>query len=78
MLSLGSFPEVTIAQARKKRDDARVVLATGIDPARKREQDKLAASLASSNTFGVIVAEYIDRLKAASTVSGATSLRTNG
>ena len=62
MLSLGAFPEVTIAQARTKRDDARATLASGIDPARKREQDKAAAEIAASNTFGVIAVEYIDRL----------------
>lgn len=62
MLSLGSFPEVTIAQARTKRDDAKAVLATGVDPARKREQDRITASIAAANTFGVIVSEYLERL----------------
>lgn len=59
MLSFGSFPEVTIAQARQKRDDARAVLATGIDPARKRELDRIAASMTAANTFGLIVTEYL-------------------
>jgi integrase len=62
MLSLGSFPGVTIAQARTKRDEARAVLATGVDPARKREQDKIEASIAAANTFGAVAAEYLDRL----------------
>jgi integrase len=62
MLSLGSFPVVTIAQARTRRDEARAVLASGIDPARKREQDRIAASIAAANTFGVIAAEYLERL----------------
>lgn len=73
MLSLGSFPDVTIAQARTKRDEARAVLSSGVDPARKREQDRIIASIAASNTFGVIVSEYIARLQnentAASTIS---------
>lgn len=64
MLSLEAFPEVTIAQARTKRDDARATLATGVDPARKRETNKAAAEIAASNTFGVIAAEYIERLVA--------------
>ncbi|MDA9414082.1 hypothetical protein XH81_04280 [Bradyrhizobium sp. CCBAU 25360] len=38
MLSLGAFPDVTIAQARRKRDDARSVLAGGVDPAPHRLQ----------------------------------------
>ncbi|QOZ20846.1 integrase [Bradyrhizobium sp. CCBAU 21365] len=73
MLSLGSFPEVTIAQARTKRDEARAVLATGTDPARKREQDRITAQLNAANTFGIIAREYLDRLHAenaaASTIS---------
>jgi Arm DNA-binding domain len=62
MLSLGSFPDVTIAQARTRRDEARAVLASGVDPARKREQDKIAASIEAGNTFGLVAAEYIARL----------------
>ncbi|ANV99319.1 tyrosine-type recombinase/integrase [Bradyrhizobium icense] len=62
MLSLGSYPDISIAQARTKRDEARAVLATGVDPARKREQDKVTASIAAANTFGVVAAEYIARL----------------
>lgn len=63
MLSLGSYPEVSIAQARQRRDDARSVLAGGVDPARRREQDKIAASIAAANTFGVVATEYLDRMR---------------
>lgn len=73
MLSFGAFPQVTLAQARKKRDDARSLLADGTDPAQQRRDDKIAAAIAASNTFGTIAAEYIERLQregaAASTVS---------
>ena len=62
MLSLGAFPEVTIVMARARRDQARATLAEGIDPARQREQDRIAASIASKNTFGVVASEYIVRL----------------
>lgn len=63
MLSFGSYPDVSIAQARQKRDDARSVLAGGVDPARKREQDRIAASIAAANTFGIVAAEYLDRMQ---------------
>jgi integrase len=64
MLSFGAFPDGTIAQARTKRDEARSTLASGVDPARKREQDKLAVEIAAKNTFGVIaaIAEYLARI----------------
>jgi hypothetical protein len=37
-LPLGSYPAVTIADARKARDEARLTLQGGIDPAVKKEQ----------------------------------------
>src|SRR5579863_7400236 len=40
MLSLGSFPEVLLADARAKRDDAHKLLGNGIDPSDQKKQDK--------------------------------------
>jgi integrase len=73
MLSFGAFPDVTLASARARREEARKVLAEGRDPAQKRREDKVAAAIASKNTFGVVAAEYIEKLakegSAPSTVS---------
>jgi integrase len=63
MLALGSFPEVSLAAARTKRDDAKKLLASGIDPSTQRKLDKIAAAVAAANTFGAIAAEYLERLK---------------
>ena len=72
LLSLGSFPEVSLASARTKRDDARRLIAEGIDPSQKRKADKSAATTSAQNTFGLVAAEYIKNLeeqgKAASTI----------
>lgn len=72
LLSLGSFPEVTLASARAKRDEARRLIAEGIDPSQKRKAEKSAATTSAQNTFGLVAAEYIKNLeeqgKAASTV----------
>ena len=57
MLSFGAYPDVPLAQARAKRDEARQTLAGGIDPAQKRREDKVAASISAANTFGVVAAE---------------------
>ena len=54
MLSFGSYPDVTLTQARTKRDDARKTLAEGIDPAQKRKEEKTAASISTANTFEVL------------------------
>lgn len=73
MLSFGSYPDVTLAQAQARRDEARKTLAGGIDPAQKRKEEKVAAVISANNTFAVIATEYIDKLEkegaAASTVS---------
>ena len=63
MLSLGSFPEVSLADARGKRDDALVLIANGINPSDQKKQDKLVAELAGRNTFGAIAEEYLQRLE---------------
>lgn len=64
MLSFGSFPDVGLADARQKRDDARKLVAAGIDPSQKRKDDKRAAAVSAANTFQALAAEYLERLKA--------------
>src|SRR3954469_4165414 len=39
-ISLGTYPETSLARARIKRDDARKLLADGIDPSAKRRAEK--------------------------------------
>src|SRR5438094_10503448 len=58
MLALGSFPTVSLADARTRREEARKLVSNGINPAQKRKDDKLAATTAAQNTFGVIAAEH--------------------
>jgi integrase len=70
MLSLGSFPSVSLADARAKRDDALTMLASGIDPSEQKKQDKLVAEVAGRNTFCAIADEYLDRLKASGVTDG--------
>jgi integrase len=41
-LSLGTYPAVTLAEARKRRDDARTLIAAGGDPSEARKADKIA------------------------------------
>jgi integrase len=70
MLSLGSFPAVSLADARANRDDALKLLANGIDPSDQKKQDKLVAEVAGRNTFGAVAEEYLDRLKASGVTEG--------
>jgi integrase len=64
MLSLGSFPEVSLASARNKRREARELVAEGQDPSQKKREDKLAAAVVSRNTFGAVSAEHLANLQA--------------
>jgi integrase len=64
MLTFGSFPTVSLATARSKREDARKLLAAGTDPSVKRKLDKITAATAAQNTFGAIATEYLAHMEA--------------
>lgn len=59
-LALGAYPQVTLKDARQRRDAARAKLETGLDPALDRKRGKAAAKLSAANTFAAIAREYID------------------
>lgn len=61
VLSLGSWPAVSLAAARKERDKAKEALAVGLDPAREKQQAKHRAKIAAGDTFGEIGREYLDK-----------------
>jgi integrase len=57
-LAIGSYPEISLAEARKRRDDARELIAAGKDPSREKQRTKVRARLEADNTFAAIAAEY--------------------
>lgn len=63
-LALGRYPEVGLAEARRKRDDARAKLRDGVDPLAERKRAKLIARYNAANTFGDIAKEFIDKMVA--------------
>jgi integrase len=63
-LALGAFPDVSLAEARAKRDAARKLLAEGVDPSQKRKADMFTVNEAAQNTFGSIAAEHLAKLEA--------------
>jgi integrase len=60
-LAIGRYPDVSLAEARKRRDDARRQLDAGTDPLAERKHEKLVAVFKAANTFGEIAKEYIDK-----------------
>ena len=56
MLALGVYPEVSLADARARRDDARKLLANGIDPGYKKKNDKVEQE--EARTFEELAVEW--------------------
>src|ERR1700690_3550990 len=50
LLSLGTYPDVSLAGARQRRDDARKLLADGIDPGAHRKAAKATRAGLAANT----------------------------
>ncbi|WP_438331383.1 tyrosine-type recombinase/integrase [Burkholderia pseudomallei] len=61
--SLGVYPEVPLATARKKRDEARERLAAGIDPGEAKKAEKRASLLAAAHSFEVVARGWMDERK---------------
>ncbi len=57
LLTHGTYPHTSLAEARKLRDQAIAELEKGIDPAKSKRQQKLK----SANTFGVLAKEWFDK-----------------
>jgi integrase len=58
-LGLGTYPDVSLKDARDRRDEARRNLASGIDPAEKKRRDILASKKGAANTFTAVAEAYI-------------------
>lgn len=62
-LAIGTYPEIGLGEARRRRDEAREAMAAGKDPAREKQRDKIRAKLDAENTFAAITAEYCEKRK---------------
>lgn len=60
-LSIGSYPEVGLAEARRRRDDARELLSFGKDPSREKKRKKVQAQIQAETTFAAIAAEFCEK-----------------
>jgi integrase len=58
-LSLGIYPEVGLAEARRKLSDARKLLSSGQDPSEARKAQKRQAMISAENNFEAIATEWI-------------------
>ena len=61
-LALGVYPDVSLSEARERREQARKLLANGADPSAVKQEAKQAGhralQVASENSFATLAAEY--------------------
>ncbi len=62
LLALGTFPEVSLKEARNKHAEARQRLAEGKDPGAHRKAEKVAAGAMAENTFGAWAEAWYKRM----------------
>ena len=60
-LSLGRYPEVSLKEARRRRDEARRMIAEGVDPAAAKREAKSRAEAEKANTFAAVADEYLTK-----------------
>lgn len=59
LLTLGLYPDVTLAKAREAREDARRLLASGVDPSEQRKATTAARTTADGEAFEVVAREWL-------------------
>ncbi len=62
-LALGVYPEITLSEAREKRDQARRLLRDAIDPSHAKQDEKRLAKLSAGNSFEKLTREWHERNK---------------
>lgn len=60
-MSFGSYPEITLGEARKRRSEARQLLANGVDPGEIKKTIKAEERAERSNTFEKLASDWLER-----------------
>ena len=63
-LSFGTYPVITLKEARTKREEAKRLLYEGKDPGALKKAKKAAIEAASANTFESVAREWFDTWRA--------------
>jgi len=63
LLSLGTYPDVSLRDARERRDSARKLLADGVDPGEHRKAKKQARADLAANSFEVVAREWFAKFE---------------
>lgn len=65
LMALGGYPDVSLAQAREKREEGRKLLAAGVDPMGQRHEVKVAQRIAMEDSFEAVARKWWGSWKAA-------------
>ena len=60
-IAIGTYPEVTLAEARRERDKVRQQLAQAIDPGAVKRQERINAIISAGNSFTIVAEELIEK-----------------
>jgi hypothetical protein len=69
--ALGKYPEVSLKDARARRDEARKLLANGVDPGAAKKAQKAARQKRAANSFGAVAAKWFEKWETEVTESTA-------
>ncbi|HVB79818.1 MAG TPA: integrase arm-type DNA-binding domain-containing protein [Candidatus Binataceae bacterium] len=61
LLALGTYPEVSLKEARERCHEVRKKLAAGIDPGAERKEAKAAAKAQATESFEAVAREWFDK-----------------
>ena len=61
LLAIGAYPEIGLGEARRRREEARELIAVGKDPSREKQRDKVRARIQAADTFTAICHEYCEK-----------------
>ena len=67
-LAFGVYPEVSLKEARDKRDEARKKISNGINPAEEKKLAKITRMIDAENSFEAVAREWHEKQKARYTV----------
>src|SRR3546814_9616827 len=62
-LGIGTYPEVSLSDSRRRRDEAREMIAAGKDPSREKQREKLRSKELAGDTFTLRSEEHTSELQ---------------
>jgi len=62
LLAIGTYPEISLADARKAREKAKERLSEGVDPSMAKQLERKLGQQVAANTFQLVAQEWLERV----------------